>query len=94
MGSQMVLKAHRVENCPSKYGVPLGSLGGKEVHNTVKFEPPRTPRTQRSEATFIKPTISRIRTYSWGCPLDPQEDIAKAGSVHEGRELFAVIRNG
>jgi hypothetical protein len=31
---------------------------------TKQFEPPRTPRTQRSEATFIKPTITRFRKHS------------------------------
>ena len=46
----------------------LGSLGGHEVHKTVKFEPPRTPRTQRSEAAFIKGAISRNRTELPGRP--------------------------
>ena len=40
----------------------LGSVGGHEVHKTVKSEPPRTPRTQRSAAAFIKGAISRNRT--------------------------------
>jgi hypothetical protein len=35
----------------------------------VRFEPPRTPRTQRSGEPFIKPTISRIGTYSWDWDL-------------------------
>jgi hypothetical protein len=31
---------------------------------TKRVEPPRTPRTQRSEATLIKPTITRLRKHS------------------------------
>jgi hypothetical protein len=31
---------------------------------TKQFEPPRTPRTQRSWATLIKPTITRFRRHS------------------------------
>jgi len=36
----------------------------------ILFELPRTPRTQRSEAMFIKPTINRIRRHSWSYPRD------------------------
>jgi hypothetical protein len=31
---------------------------------TKQFEPPRTPKTQRSLATLIKPTITRFRRHS------------------------------
>ena len=50
------------------FRVQLGSLVGHEVHKTVKFEPPRTPRTRRSEAAFTKGAISRNRTELPGRP--------------------------